>query len=214
MASMVPGESQRRVFVVEDEALIAMELLDRIEEFGYVACGHAASGEQALRNVGAATPDAVLMDIHLGPGIDGIETARQLVAAHDVPVVFLTAYCDSTLIARAADVNSFGYLLKPFSHRALKAALAIALARHDATRHLRDLNSALSAEAERHAALNGIVPVCMECQKIRDGHRGWLRFEAFFAAHSHAQFSHGYCPECAVRAFAEAGVERPPAERT
>lgn len=135
-----------RVFVVEDEAIIAMELLDRLAQFGYRACGHAANGEQALRTIVEAKPDVVLMDIHLGPGIDGIETARRLQETHDIPVVFLTAFCDVPLVEQAARVDAFGYVPKPFTDHAVRAALAMALARHGAASGLRDANAMLRRE--------------------------------------------------------------------
>lgn len=77
-----------------------MELLDRLVELGYERCGHAANGEQALHGIAQTCPDAVLMDVHLGPGPDSIDTTRQLQRNHDIPVVFLTAYCDAALMAR------------------------------------------------------------------------------------------------------------------
>lgn len=194
-----------RVFVVEDEALIAMELLDRLGEFGYQACGHAATGEQALHAIAQAHPDIVLMDIHLGPGMDGVDTAQRLRETRDIPVVFLTAYCDAALVKRAARADAFGYVLKPFREQAVRAALAMALARHQEARLLRDANAKLSANDERVAALTGIVPICMHCKKLRDGERRWHRLEAFLSAHTHAQFSHGYCPECARQVYLEHG---------
>ena len=209
MATQTPPDTVARVFVVEDEALIAMELLDRLGELGYHACGHAANGEHALHAIARATPDVVLMDIHLGPGIDGIDTARQLQETHDIPIVFLTAYCDATLVARAAQVDAFGYVLKPFTAEAVRAALAMALARHHAARGLRDVNATLSADADRVAALQGIVPICMQCKKICDTHQRWHRLEAFLSAHTHAQFSHGYCPECARQAYMDNGIAPP-----
>lgn len=190
-----------------------MELLERLPELGYQACGHAASGEHALHAIAQVNPDVVLMDVHLGPGIDGIDTARRLQATHDIPIVFLTAYCDGALIGRAVEVNTFGYVLKPFSDRAVGAALSIALARHQATRTLRDTNAALSIHADRFAALNGIVPICMDCKKIRDTNTGWQRLETFLTTHTHAQFSHGYCPECAERTFVAHGFEPPAQEQ-
>lgn len=198
-----------RVFVVEDEALIAMELLDRVGEYGYQACGHAATGEHALLAIAQARPDVVLMDIHLGAGMDGIDTARRLQEILDVPVVFLTAYCDAALVGRAARVDAFGYVLKPFRDQAVRAALAMALARHYDARTLRDANAALSANQERGAALKGIVPICMHCNKICDAERRWHRLEVFLSAHTHAQFSHGYCPECARQAYLASGFAPP-----
>jgi len=96
-----------RVFVVEDEALIAMELVDRLQELGYVVCGRALRGDQALERIPAAEPDLILMDINLGPGPSGIEVAERLRASSDVPVLFLTAYSDpSSRSARPRPVRS------------------------------------------------------------------------------------------------------------
>lgn len=198
-----------RVFVVEDEALIAMELLDRLGDLGFEPCGHAANGEAALHAIAPAKPDAVLMDIHLGPGIDGVDTAQRVRATTDVPIVFLTAYCDAALVARAAAVDAFGYVLKPFSDRAVQAALTMALARHAAARDLRTANRTLLAEVAGAGGLQGIVPICMDCKKIRDTDQQWHRLEAFLAVHTQAQFSHGYCPDCAREAFRANGFERP-----
>lgn len=209
VVSGLQASAPARVFVVEDEALIAMELLDRLGSLGFEACGHAANGDQALRGIAQAKPDAVLMDIHLGPGLDGIDTARRLKEGHDLPIVFLTAYCDAALIQRAADVDAFGYVLKPFSGRAVRAALAMALARHRAARDLREANAALTADATRSASLHGIVPICMDCRKLRDAELGWQHLEAFLATHTHTKLSHGYCPECARRVFIAHGLVPP-----
>ena len=64
-----------RVFVVEDEALIAMELAHRITELGYRVCGQARRGEQAIARIPSAAPDVVLLDINLGAGMDGFAVA-------------------------------------------------------------------------------------------------------------------------------------------
>ena len=119
-----------RVYVVEDEALIAMELIDRIQRMGYDICGSATRGEQALLEVPELAPDVVLMDIRLAGEIDGIDTAARLRQGSDVPVVFLTAHSDGAHMARASQVRPSGYLLKPFQERELNAALmAVAAAR-------------------------------------------------------------------------------------
>lgn len=207
-------EAAPRVFVVEDEALIALELLDVLGELGYEACGHAANGEHALHAIAQARPDVVLMDINLGAGIDGIQTARRLQDSSDVPVVFLTAYCDETLIARAAELDAFGYVMKPFTGPAVKAALAMALARHADVRRLRATGAALSADADRLAALRGILPVCMNCHKVCDQHRSWQPLDVFLATHAGTQFSHGYCPTCVRQVYATHGLTPPRNDRS
>ena len=67
-----------------------------------------------------------------------------------------------------------------------------------------------SAELYRYLShikvLEGLLPICSVCKKIRDDRGRWERMESYIAAHSNAQFSHGYCPECAQRAMKEAGL--------
>ncbi len=140
---MIPG----RVFVVEDEALVAMELEDRLITLGYSVVGVAADGDAASRAIRETKPDLVLMDIHLAGSRSGIDVAAELRAAElDLPVVFLTAYSDPALLERAKHVEPAGYLVKPFEERELHATVQMALYKHRAEEERRRLL------AERNAA--------------------------------------------------------------
>src|SRR5262245_1989610 len=118
--------NQPRIYIVEDEALIAMELSDRLTHLDYVVCGRAAHGEKALEEIPAARPCIVLMDIQLAGKLTGIETALRLRQQVDVPVVFLSAFSDARLVSDAVAAGSFGYLVKPFEERELHATLQAA----------------------------------------------------------------------------------------
>ena len=118
-----------RVFVVEDEALIAMDIYERLISLGYAVCGKAASGEMAMRTIFEARPDIILMDVSLSGRMDGVETALLIRERLDVPLVYLTAYSEPDLIARATKAGGYGYLVKPFDERELHATLQVALAR-------------------------------------------------------------------------------------
>jgi diguanylate cyclase (GGDEF)-like protein len=134
---MMETGTKKRILIVEDEALIAMELKDRLEGLGYAVCGRAAHAETALEHVVALRPDLVLMDISLAGKMNGVEAAARIRDLSESPVVFLSAYSDPTLIARAAQSGSFGYLVKPFEERELCATIEMALARHAEGRRLR-----------------------------------------------------------------------------
>jgi DNA-binding NarL/FixJ family response regulator len=112
-----------RVFVVEDEALIAMELADRLIALGHVVCGHASRGEQALARVPVARPDVILMDINLGRGPNGIDVAELLRPIWAAPVVFLSAYTDAEISERVTRHGASAYLVKPFRPEALDTAI-------------------------------------------------------------------------------------------
>lgn len=129
--------SQPRIYIVEDEALIAMELSDRLTGLGYEVCGRAAHGEKALEELPSVRPSIVLMDIQLAGPLTGIETALRLRPQVDVPVVFLSAFSDARLISEAVAAGSFGYLVKPFEERELHATLQAALYKHQVEQLLR-----------------------------------------------------------------------------
>ncbi|MDH4164483.1 MAG: PAS domain S-box protein [Nitrospirota bacterium] len=126
------------IYIVENEALIVMELKDRLERFGHEVCGTAASGEEALAAIEQCRPDVVLMDIRLAGALDGIETASLLRERSDAPVVYLTAYSDESVLERAAITGPFGYLVKPVIERELVAAIEVALYKHAMERRLRE----------------------------------------------------------------------------
>jgi len=117
------------LMLVEDERVIAFDLKNQLQSFGYKVGAVLASGEQAVRKVGEVAPDLVLMDIHLEGPLDGIDAALQIQLQHRVPVVFLTAYAEDDTLRRALDCRPFGYLVKPCEARELHATIQMALAR-------------------------------------------------------------------------------------
>jgi signal transduction histidine kinase len=121
-----------QILVVEDEGLVATALQSELEQFGYTVSGIAGSGNEAVRQAVEGRPDLVLMDIHLQGEVDGVEAARQIQARCGVPVVYLSAFSDDETVARAADTNAFGYLLKPYEERELHTTIEMAIAKHRA----------------------------------------------------------------------------------
>ncbi len=118
------------IMVVEDEGIVARDLSQRLTHLGYRVPAISMTGEDALKQAEAIHPDLVLMDINLRGGIDGVETASRLRQKHNVPVIYLTAYSDSSTLDRAKQTEPYGYLLKPFVEPELHAAIEVALFKH------------------------------------------------------------------------------------
>jgi CheY-like chemotaxis protein len=118
-----------QILVVEDEGLVALELKEALERMGYSVPHMAASGKEALASVIADCPDLIIMDIRLDGPIDGIETAKRVKQICPIPVIYLTADCNDATLQEATTTEAYGYILKPFEERALRAALEIALSR-------------------------------------------------------------------------------------
>lgn len=119
-----------RILVVEDEQIVAMDIERGLRRMGYGIAGVAASGAEAIQLAEKTRPDLVLMDVQLKGGIDGVEAARGILARHNIPVVFLTAYADEVTLRRAKSVGPFGYLLKPFEETELHTAIEVVLQKH------------------------------------------------------------------------------------
>ncbi|MDM8543650.1 response regulator [Desulfococcaceae bacterium HSG9] len=115
------------ILIVEDERIIARELQTDLEEMGYAVTGIVNSGEKAIQHALEKKPDLVLMDIRLRTEMDGIEAASQIFTRFKIPVIFISAFTDDTLIQRAKNVGSFGYLVKPYEKRELYACIEMAV---------------------------------------------------------------------------------------
>lgn len=131
----MPAEA--RILVVEDEGIVAMDIQNSLESLGYKGAEVASTGEEALERAGEITPDLVLMDIRLGGGMDGVETAMVMGESMDVPVVYLTAYTDEQTLEKAKMSQPFGYLVKPFSPKELQTTIEIALSKHAMEKQMR-----------------------------------------------------------------------------
>lgn len=133
------------ILIVEDESLVAIHLEDRLTKIGYEVCGMSDSAAEAVAIALARPPDLVLMDIHLHGERDGIDAAAEIRKIVDVPVIFVTAHADDATLKRAGVTEPFGYVLKPFDERELKATIEIALYRKRTEQRLRKVEQWLSA---------------------------------------------------------------------
>jgi two-component system response regulator MprA len=117
-----------KILVVDDERAVRESLRRALELEGYDV-ELAEDGEVALSRVGAATPDAVILDV-LMPGIDGLEVCRRLRAgANSVPVLMLTARAEVDSRVAGLDAGADDYLPKPFALAELLARLRALLRR-------------------------------------------------------------------------------------
>jgi len=114
-----------KILVVDDEAIITMQLEERLTAMEYMVVGMAASGEEGVEKARKFRPDLVLMDIVMPGKMNGIEAADIINTELDIPVVFLTAYADDTIIKKAKSVRPYGYIVKPFNEREVKAAIEV-----------------------------------------------------------------------------------------
>ena len=122
--------AEGRILIVEDEHIVAMGIKRMLKGLGYTVTGVASSGEDAINKTESTFPDLVLMDIMLKGELDGVEAAKEIKERFDVPVVYLTAYSDSSILERVKITGPFGYIVKPFDEKDLHSNIEIALHRY------------------------------------------------------------------------------------
>jgi DNA-binding response OmpR family regulator len=123
----VTGGNNQSVLVVEDESSIASFVALYLKNAGYTV-RTAASGGEALKQVGADQPSLVVLDLNL-PDIDGIEVCRRIRKSGDVPIIMLTARDEDVDKIIGLEVGADDYLTKPFNPRELVARVKSVLRR-------------------------------------------------------------------------------------
>jgi two-component system, response regulator PdtaR len=156
---VIAMEEALRVVVAEDEGLIRMDVVATLQEAGYQVVGEAADGEEAIKLATELEPDLVVMDIKM-PKLDGISAAEKITELK-IPVVLLTAFSQSDLVARAADAGAMAYVTKPFKPSDLLPAIQIALSRHE---ELTSLEAEIADLSDR-----------LETRKLMDRAKGLLQ---------------------------------------
>jgi two-component system response regulator LytT len=117
-----------RVLIVEDEFIIAEDILGTLLELGYQVAGHANGYDEALAMIDTSNPDIVLVDINLGEGKDGVDVGAVIRAKYQLPFIFITSHADKTTVGKAKDLKPNGYLVKPIDKNDLYTGIEIALA--------------------------------------------------------------------------------------
>ena len=182
VSPVIPKSAQLpRVLVVEDEVIVAMDFERRLKRLGYTVAGVAHDGNQAIEKASEDKPELILMDINLGAGMSGIETALVIRQQHDLPVIYITANSDADTVRRAAQSGPFGCILKPFEDRELATAIQMGMVKHSMERRLREserrFNATLTSMADGLIATDAKGQIAFfnpSAEKIT----GWNREEA------------------------------------
>jgi PAS domain S-box-containing protein len=143
--SSIP-KTQFKVMVVEDEAIIALDIQKQLIQAGFMVTGDAQTALEAFHLIERQSPDLVLMDIRLKGDMDGVGAASAIRSRYGLPVIYLTAHADDATLERASETEPYGFLVKPFVGATnLKAAITMAVYKHQMQNQLRMNRRLLSA---------------------------------------------------------------------
>lgn len=191
-----------RILVIDDDPNLRKTLVDIMRLKGYET-ESAANGMEGLALIRENPVNLALIDIGL-PDISGVEVLKNIKAdypATDVIILTGNATLDSAI--EAANMGAFSYLVKPYDIEQLTLNIQRAVekrqAEEDRERLILELKEALSKVKQ----LEGIIPICSYCKKIRNDKESWQQLESYITEHSEALFSHGICPECSLKVTEE-----------
>jgi sigma-B regulation protein RsbU (phosphoserine phosphatase) len=187
-----------KVLIAEDDPILRRVLIATLNKFGYEVVVAANGAEAWVILQSADTPHLAILDWMM-PEIDGVELCRRvrnLVTQTPPYLILLTAKSSKDDVVTGLDAGANDYLTKPFDRAELRARVQVGA-------HILELQGNLAARVRELEAtlfqvkqLQGLLPICSYCNKIRDEQNYWHQVESYIAMHAEVEFSHGICPAC------------------
>lgn len=197
--------STMRVLIADDDPVSRLMLAALLKKAGYET-EEAVNGMEAWRAM--QRPDAPKLAIidWIMPEIDGLDVIRRirtLPGGHFPFLILLTACGKMADILAGFQAGANDYLTKPYHAEELQARIEVGRRMIDLQDRLTAKIAELGQALEQIKILTGIIPICAGCKKIRDDAGYWQQVEMYISNHSDAKFTHGICPECEKRLYAE-----------
>ena len=200
-----------RVLLAEDDLTTRRVLEAILSRRGYDLVS-AWDGEEAWKILQETDAPKVAVLDWMMPGLEGVEVCRKVRLAeasggteptNPVYLILLTTRSSKEDIVVGLEAGANDYIAKPYSEIELCARVEVGRRVVDLQtaleRRLRELQDAL----DHVKTLQGILPICMHCNRIRNDQESWELIERYIEDHSDAQFSHGLCPECLEKHYPE-----------
>ncbi len=198
-----------KVLIVDDEAVIRRLLETSLKTWGYEVVT-ASGGEQAWEILKQDDAPALAILDWTMPGMDGLELCKKVRALQKSKkpyLIFVTAKARTQDIVTGLEAGANDYIVKPFQREELHARVRVGERLLELQAMLADRVRELEDALARVKQLQGLLPMCSYCRKIRDDRNYWQQVETYVEEHSNAQFTHGICPECREK-YVEPELER------
>jgi phosphoserine phosphatase RsbU/P len=187
-----------RILVADDDLISrrVLETMLRLWKCDVVTAKDGVEAWEQLHHVDG--PSVALLDWSM-PRLDGVEVCRRIRALNlAVPryLILVTARTAHEDVLEALGAGADEYVTKPYDpqelHARLQTGRRIVDLQQSLAERVRELEDAL-----RHVKqLNGLLPICSYCKRIRDDSNYWQQVESYVSKHTGARFSHGICPDC------------------
>jgi len=187
-----------RILIAEDD-LVSRRLLEAtLGKWGYQVVS-ASDGLQALDAVSKGSlPELAILDWMM-PGMDGPDVCRSLRERPDgagLYVILLTAKTAREDVVAGLEAGADDYITKPFDREELRARVRVGERVVELQRKLAERVRALEEALANVKQLQGLLPICSYCKKIRHDGDYWQQVEQYVTERADVQFSHSICPSC------------------
>lgn len=136
--SDIDSKIKPRILIVEDSAIVALELKEYLQRLNYEIIDICAAAEDAVNIAQETEIDLALFDIKLKGEMDGIDGAQIFIDQYEIPVVFLTAHTDEVTLERAKRTKPNGYIIKPFVYEDIKTTIDVAIYKSRADKKIKE----------------------------------------------------------------------------
>ena len=186
-----------KILIAEDDPVSRRLLEVTLAKWKYEVIT-TCDGNQALEVLQSQEPTIAILDWMM-PGLDGAEVCRRVRATQTATptyVILLTARSEKDDIVEGLDAGADDYVIKPFNRAELHARIKVGLRVAELQRSLADRVVQLEAALTRVKQLQGLLPICSYCKKVRDDQNYWQQVDSYISKHSDIEFSHSICPTC------------------
>ena len=190
-----------RILIAEDEQVTRRLLETTLARWGYDV-QVTEDGDAALAKLmGDSSPQLAILDWMM-PGMDGPDVCRRIRASalgRYVYIILLTAKDRGDDIESGLEAGADDYVKKPFDAKELRARVRVGERMVGLQNQLAEHVSKLEEALANVKQLQGLLPICAYCKKIRNDQNYWMQVEKYFGDHTEAKFSHSICPDCYER---------------
>jgi len=193
-----PGEKRMKLLITEDEPVSRHILQSVLVKWGYEVLT-ATNGEEAWEVLQGEDPPSLAILDWMMPGMDGLEVCRKVRQCDRLKLTYLillTAKDRKEDLVLGLRAGADDYIPKPFDVRELRARIEVGLRILNLQKSLSNRVRELEEALLRVRQLQGLLPICSYCKKIRNDQNYWEQVEQYIEEHSEAEFSHGICPDC------------------
>jgi len=199
------------ILIAEDDVISRRILEVTLQKWGYevTVVVDGAQAWELLQREGS--PPLAILDWMM-PYVDGAEVCRRVRLNPRTPppyLILLTTRESRGDVVKGLEAGADDYVTKPFNADELRARVNVGVRivelQHSLASRVRELEDALG----RVKQLQGLLPICSYCKKVRDDRNYWRQVESYLSEHSDVQFSHGICPDC-YKAIVEPELQKLP----